>query len=97
MQFHFDSTQVGELPPTFLQAQLGYLRHYRQLMRARDVDTDGNPAPYLWHWAIMLQPKDLSLVPVIQAGPVEAMPRWLRGHTLAIISEDTGEVLSWAD
>jgi hypothetical protein len=95
MEFNFENTRVGELPNTFLSAQLQYLRHYRQLMRCRDQDENGNPAPYLWHWAIMLQPQDLSLVPVIQAGPFEAMPRWLKGHTLAIIAEDSGEVLAW--
>jgi len=96
MQFKFDNIVIGELPNTFVSAQLAYLRHYRELMRSRDKDINGNPAPYLWHWAIMLQPQDLSLVPVIQAGPVEAKPRWLEGKTLAIIGEDSGEVLAWS-
>lgn len=95
MQFHFENTNIGELPQTFLAAQLNYLRHYRQLMRTTDRDDDGCPVPQLWHWAIMIQPEDLSLVPIIQAGDDASMPRWLSGHTLAIVSEETGVVLAW--
>lgn len=96
MSFRVNDIEVGSLPETFLAAQLNYLRHYRALMRVRDIDEHGNPCPHLWHWAVMFQPRDLSLVPEIQAGPANAMPRWMAGKTLAVVEEETGDVLATA-
>ena len=96
MTLHINENIIDRVPETFLRAQMNYLRHYRELMRKQDTDELGNPCPHLWSWAIMIQPEDMLLVPTIEAGPAAAKPRWLSGHSLAIVTETDGDILAWA-
>lgn len=96
MTLHINENILDRVPDTFLHAQMNYLRQYRELMRAQDTDELGNACPHLWNWAIMIQPEDMLLVPTIEAGPANAKPRWMKDRTLAIVTEDDGDILAWA-